>query len=375
MPDLFIEITDSLAEIGNTEWNRLAGSNPFVRYEFFQALHTSGCASPRSGWSPRFLLLKQGQTLVGALPLYIKSHSRGEYVFDHSWANAFHQHGLNYYPKLLCAVPFTPVAGPRLLAQTEEHRLLLAQAAIQLAQEQGLSSLHLLFPHESDIPTLRAAGFMLREGVQFHWRNADYGSFDAFLAGMSHDKRKKTRQDRRRVHDSGIRFENLRSDEITEQHLDFFYQCYVNTYDAHHSSPYLTRQFLQLWFDSMPQSLLLTVALRGDTPIASALNVIGDNTLYGRYWGTTEFVSGLHFETCYNQAIEYCINHGIQRFEGGAQGLHKLSRGLLPTPTWSAHWVADPRFSDAIQQFLAQETEQIQHYIEELEEHAPFKAH
>nr|WP_166454653.1 GNAT family N-acetyltransferase [Duganella rivi] len=362
-----------MADIDPAQWQALAGDNPTLSYSFLHALHETECASPHTGWSPRYLILQREGVLHAAMPLYLKEHSRGEYVFDHAWADAFHRNGIPYYPKLLSAVPFTPVTGARLLARTAEDRQLLARAALQVAQQLGTSSLHILFPHDEDRQALADAGYMLREGVQFHWENHGYADFDAFLASMKMEKRKKIRQDQRRVHDAGIHFEHLAGSAITEEVLGFFYQCYVSTYKAHYSKPYLSLAFFQRLLAETPDSLMIVLARRGEEPVAVALNLIGGNVMYGRYWGTLEFVSGLHFETCYVQSIAYCIQHGIDRFEGGAQGIHKMSRGLVPTPTWSAHWVADPRFADAIADFLAQETAAMNDYIDELAEHAPFK--
>jgi predicted N-acyltransferase len=367
-------IIDSLAEIDPAQWQALAGDNPTLSYSFLHALHETECASDRTGWTPRYLVLMRGGVLHAALPLYLKDHSRGEYVFDHAWADAFHRNGIPYYPKLLSAVPFTPVTGSRLLAHTAQDRQLLARAALQVAQQLGTSSLHILFPDEQDKQALEDAGYMLREGVQFHWENQDYADFEAFLSTMKMDKRKKLRQDRKRVQEAGIHFEHLAGSAISDEVLRFFYQCYVSTYAAHYSKPYLSLRFFQRILAEAPDSLMIVLAKRGEQPVAVALNLVGGNVMYGRYWGTQEFVSGLHFETCYVQSIDYCIQHGIARFEGGAQGVHKMSRGLVPTPTWSAHWVADPRFADAIADFLQQETVAMDEYIDELAGHGPFKA-
>jgi predicted N-acyltransferase len=367
-------IIDSLESVEPAQWQALAGDNPTLSYAFLHALHETNCASPHTGWTPRYLVLHRDGALQAAMPLYLKDHSRGEYVFDHAWADAFHRNGIPYYPKLLSAVPFTPVTGSRLLARTQEDRQLLARAALQVARQLGTSSLHILFPDEQDRQALADAGFMLREGVQFHWENAGYADFDAFLSSMKMEKRKKLKQDRRRVLDAGIGFEHLAGSQITDEALRFFYSCYVSTYEAHYSKPYLSLKFFQRILREQPDSLMIVLAKRAGQPVAVALNLVGGNIMYGRYWGTQEFVSGLHFETCYVQSIEYCIRHGIARFEGGAQGVHKMSRGLVPTPTWSAHWVADRRFADAIADFLAQETAAMDDYIDELAEHVPFKA-
>ncbi|MQA21966.1 GNAT family N-acetyltransferase [Rugamonas rivuli] len=374
MAEAEFTIINSLDGVDPAQWQALAGDNPTLSHTFLHALHESGCAAEDTGWTPRYLVLHRDGVLDGAMPLYLKDHSRGEYVFDHAWADAFHRNGIEYYPKLLSAVPFTPVTGSRLLARTQEDRQLLARAALQVARQLGTSSLHILFPDEQDKQALAKAGFMLREGVQFHWENAGYADFEAFLSSMKMEKRKKIRQDQRRVLDAGIAFEHLAGAQISAGVLKFFYSCYVSTYHAHYSKPYLSLEFFERLLRETPDSMMMVLAKRGDAPVAAALNLVGGGIMYGRYWGTQEFVSGLHFETCYVQAIDYCIRHGLARFEGGAQGVHKMSRGLVPTPTWSAHWVADPRFADAIADFLQQETAAMDEYIDELGERTPFKA-
>jgi predicted N-acyltransferase len=374
--DVEIHVVDTLEGVTADDWNRLAGDNPFVRHEFLAALQDTRCAIARTGWRAQHLLLKRGGQLAGAMPLYLKSHSRGEYVFDHAWADAFQRHGIRYYPKALSAVPFSPVTGPRLIAPNHEDRVTLARGAIELTKRLDLSSLHVLFPQAEDVEALTDAGYMLREGVQFHWENLPgdgYESFAAFLATMSHDKRKKVKQDRRRVTDAGVRYTWLRGAQIDTGALDFFYACYENTYREHWNPPYLSREFFAQVHAAAPESMLLVIAEAGGERLACALNMIGGDVMYGRYWGTREFISGLHFETCYMQGIEYCIEHGLARFEGGAQGVHKMSRGLLPTPTWSAHWIADRRFAHAIGEFLDAETAAMDQHIEELEAHTPFR--
>ncbi|MFM0741695.1 GNAT family N-acetyltransferase [Paraburkholderia xenovorans] len=368
-----IHVVDSISEVDAEEWNALSDGNPFVQHEFLSAMHDTGCATVQTGWQPSYLLMRTGAQLAGAMPLYVKSHSRGEYVFDHAWADAFKRHGLRYYPKLLSAVPFSPVTGPRLMALTHADRVLLARGAIQFAKQMEVSSLHVLFPHEADLEALTDAGYMLREGVQFHWENFGYESFDEFLAKMSHDKRKKVKQDRRRVSDAGVTFRWLRGADVDDAALDFFYECYENTYREHWNAPYLTREFFEQIHATMPDAILLVIAEVDGQRLACALNIVAGDTMFGRYWGTKEFVSGLHFETCYMQGIEYCIVNGLATFEGGAQGVHKMSRGLLPTATWSAHWVADNRFAHAISEFLDQETAAMDVHIGELEAHTPFK--
>lgn len=371
--DIRLQVLDSLSDVDPVRWDALAGDQPFLRHAFLSALHDTGCASPDTGWTPFYLALWRGDALAGAMPLYVKSHSRGEYVFDHLWADAFARHGLAYYPKLLSSVPFTPVTGPRLLAPRHEDRVRLARGAIALAGRLELSSLHVLFPAARDMEALREAGYLIRQGVQFHWENRGYADFDAFLAALNHDKRKKLRQDRKRVAAAGVTFRWLRGNEIDDGALRFFHGCYEETYRNHWSSPYLSLDFFRRAHRTLPDAFVLVLACRDGEPIAAALNMTDGATLYGRHWGTRVFVPGLHFETCYVQGIEYCLAHGIERFEGGAQGEHKMARGLLPTPTCSAHWIADGRFADAIADFLDREGAAMGDYREELAAHTPFK--
>ncbi|HYG45279.1 MAG TPA: GNAT family N-acetyltransferase [Bordetella sp.] len=372
-PPARLGIETSLSQVDARQWNALAGTQPFVRHEFLAALHDTGCAAPDTGWAPYYLVLRRDGQLAGAVPLYLKAHSRGEYVFDYAWADAFERHGLRYYPKLLAAVPFTPVGGPRLLAAHPDDRLELARGLIELAQGLKVSSLHILFPDEQDLAALRQAGYLVREGVQFHWRNAGYANLDAFLAALNHDKRKKIRQDRKKVQAAGIEYRWLRGAQIDADALAFFYRCYRHTYFSHGNPPYLSGEFFQCLHRDLPDALVLILALRDGEPMAAALNMLGGDTLYGRYWGALDFVPGLHFETCYLQSIAYCIQHGLASFEGGAQGEHKMARGLLPTPTWSAHWIADARFATAIEDFLERETAAVDGYLGELETHTPFR--
>jgi uncharacterized protein len=371
---LQIRILDSLAGVDPVGWDALAGDNPFLRHAFLHALHETGCACEQRGWSPRFVTLWDGTELVGAMPLYLKFNSYGEYVFDWAWADAYERHGLDYYPKLLCAVPFTPAAGPRLLAPTAELRERLLRAALELAQQLRASSLHLLFPPPQHARELESTGLMLRTGVQFHWLNQGYRDFDEFLGAMSHDKRKKIKQERRRVREAGIQFSWFGGREATSSHWDFFTQCYKNTYRQHHSTPYLNHAFFRRLGHALPDNVLLIIGARNSEPVAAALNLHNDHTLWGRYWGATRFLPGLHFETCYYQSIEFCIARGIRVFEGGAQGEHKLARGFLPVATYSGHWLAHPQFSRAVEQFLGRETRGVGVYLDELTEHSPFKA-
>lgn len=366
-----IRVLDTLRHIERGAWNALAGQHPFLRYEFLHALHESGCACERTGWTPRYLTLWEGAALAGAMPLYVKSHSYGEYVFDWAWADAYHRQGLAYYPKLLGAVPFSPVTGPRLLARNRAGGALLIRAALELAQE--TSSLHVLFPTEPEAKAMQAAGLMLRRGVQFHWENRGYESFDEFLSELSSAKRKKIRQERRRVLDSGVQLRRLTGKQIRDEHWSFFARCYDATYRAHQSTPYLNLDFFRRLGEALSESVLLVLAEHDGKPIAGALNIFSQDTLYGRYWGSTSHVPLLHFEACYYQALEFCIERGIRSFEGGAQGEHKLARGFMPVPTWSAHWLKHPQFADAVDKFLAREGIGVERYIDELRERAPFR--
>jgi hypothetical protein len=369
-----VRILDAVARAPAAQWDAMAGDNPFLRHAYLDAFEATGCVGGDSGWIPRHLALWEDGRLCGAMPLYLKSHSYGEYVFDWSWAEAYHKHGLHYYPKLLCAIPFTPVTGPRLLAPRAEHRGALLDAAFALAARTRASSLHVLLPPAEQARELEARGMMIRSSVQFHWENRGYADFDAFLAGMSHDKRKKIRQERRRVREAGVVFERLTGREATADDIAFFTSCYNRTYRQHHSTPYLNRAFFDRIAQTMPDNVLLVIGRRDGRRIAAALDVFTAQALYGRYWGAQEFHSGLHFETCYYQAIEFCIERGIRRFEGGAQGEHKLARGLLPVRTLSAHWLAHPQFASAVEHFLAREANGIGAYLDELNEHTPFRA-
>ena len=368
-----IAILESLNDVEPQQWNRLAGNQPFLRHEFLQALQDSGCVGPRSGWLPQFVTLWQDDQLLGAMPLYLKHHSNGEYVFDWAWADAYQRHGLRYYPKLVCAVPFTPVTGLRLLADSAEARALLLSAALDLAAKLGVSSLHCLFPTEAQAWEMQEQGMQLRSGLQFHWQNQGYADFDAYLAAMSHDKRKKIKQERRRVRDAGITFVHTVGTDISAAQWEFFEACYRNTYQQHRSTPYLNLDFFLRIGAALPDNILLITAHRAGQPIAAALNLFDQERFYGRYWGATAYVPGLHFETCYYQALEFCIAHKISVFEGGAQGEHKLARGFLAVPTWSAHWLAHPEFAKAVEDFLAREALGVAQYVDELNEGSPFK--
>lgn len=369
-----VEVRDSIAAIPARDWNRLTGGDPFLRHEFLHALHETGCASAGTGWAPRFLILRENGALTGAMPLYLKTHSYGEYVFDWAWADAYERHGLHYYPKLLNAVPFTPVRGPRLLAAHSERRRLLLRAALGLARESRASSLHCLFPPPAEAAEMQESGLMLRQGVQFHWRNHGYADFDGFLATLNHDKRKKIKQERRHVRDAGIHCEWFEGSAVTDALWVFFNRCYRETYRQHHSTPYLNLDFFRAIGRTMAENILLVVAMRASKPVAASLNIHDGQRLCGRYWGALEYHPALHFETCYYQVIEYCIAHGIASFEGGAQGKHKIARGLLPVETHSAHWLAHPQFATAVEDFLQRESRDIATYVDELGSHSPFKS-
>ncbi len=368
-----VSVVPSLDAVDESEWQRLTESNPFMSYGFLKLMQDSGCVRADNGWFPQYVLVRLEGRLVAASPCFFKSHSRGEFVFDQGWAEAFERHGLNYYPKLLVAAPFTPVQGPRLLAADALARKALISALLSLTKSAGASSLHLLFVEGEDLEALRSSGFMVREGVQFHWRNDGYDSVDAFLAKLSHDKRKKVRQDGKYVAQAGIGYSWLAGSEISSDHLEFFYACYANTYSEHWSTPYLSLEFFKEAHRLRALDFVLILAHREGKPVACALNVRGQRSLYGRYWGATEFVRGLHFETCYMQSIAFCIEQGIEFFEGGAQGEHKMARGLLPTRTYSAHWVGDRRFASAIEDFLQRETQAIDEYVEGLDASNPFR--
>ncbi len=370
-------IVSSLSEIGQPAWDALVGlqadANPFLSFAFLDALHETGCASARSGWQAHYLTLWRADQLEAALPLYVKSHSYGEYVFDWAWADAYQRHGLEYYPKLLSAIPFTPVTGSRLLARDSASMAALIGALCSLQKENGLSSTHILYPPQEQAEALKQAGFMLRTGVQFHWLNEGYDSFDDFLARLERKKRKNIRAERRKVQEAGITFRLVPGAKATEADWRFFKRCYDQTYAAHYSTPYLTLEFFLRIGAGMPQNILLIVAERDGQPIASSLLIHTDQTLYGRYWGAIEEVPCLHFETAYYQPLEFCIAQRMQCFEGGAQGEHKMARGFLPQKTWSAHWLAQPAFADAIERFLEQEHGGIDSYIDELHESNPFR--
>ena len=347
---------------------------PFLSYAFLHALHESGSACEDTGWQPHYLSLWQDEELLAALPMYAKLHSYGEYVFDWAWADAYRRNGLEYYPKLLSAIPFTPVTGSRLLAKDEHARAALITALQGVQGASQLSSTHVLYPTEAEARLLKDGGFMLRKGVQFHWQNEGYDHFEQFLATLEQKKRKNIRAERRKVNDAGISMRRLRGAEATEADWRFFKRCYDRTYSEHYSTPYLNLDFFLRIGVAMPENILLVIAERDGKPIASSLLIHNQQSLYGRYWGAVEHHPCLHFETAYYQPLEFCIEQKIAAFEGGAQGEHKMARGFLPQQTWSAHWLAHPDFADAVERFLAREGEGVSTYVDELNERNPFRS-
>jgi predicted N-acyltransferase len=415
--DYVTRVFTSPMEVDAQAWDALlqqqGATSPFMQHAYLAAMHQSGSACPATGWAPHFITLEWGGQMVAACALYLKDHSYGEYVFDWAWANAYQQHRVPYYPKAVVAVPFTPVPGARLLARDAQARTALVRALVQWCETQGLSSLHLLFAADDDVQACAEAGLMLRHTVQFHWTNVPptlgtdvsslppegvhfslgrpgektatgYTDFDAFLASLAQDKRKKIRQERRKVTEAGVSFRYAEGPAITPADWDFFYRCYERTYLEHGNAPYLNRDFFQRMADTMPQNWLLFIAERDGRPIASSLIAIGAHpagatgpnglkVAYGRYWGALERVDCLHFEACYYQPLQWCIANGYQRFEGGAQGEHKMARALLPVKTTSAHWLAHPAFADAVARFLEREGEGIGDYLEDLGQRSPLR--
>jgi uncharacterized protein len=375
----------SIAEVDAAAWNALtcacgsegASAEPFLRHEFLLSLEESGCAAPRTGWAPEHLILQdRAGTLVGALPLYRKAHSRGEFVFDFSWANAYAQHGLRYYPKLLSAIPFTPVSGPRLLVNPTVEAAPIADTLIRLVREHArseqLSSWHVLFPSGAELEACERAGLIMRRDCQFHWFNRGYDSFDAFLATFTAEKRKKAKRERRRVQEAGIEFDTLSGGEMDDALWRTVFDFYADTFYRHGHEPYLNLRFFKLICKRMPDRLMLKIARLHGEPIALAIFFVGQDALYGRYWGAGGNYHSLHFETCYYQGIEYCIERGLKRFEPGTQGEHKVPRGFVPTLVGSAHYVADERFAAAIRDFAAREARGVDHYAAAVNEHVPY---
>ena len=374
-----LRVLEAIDAVDASAWDRLAaGAAPFLAHGFLAALEDSGAAGPRFGWLPRHLVLEDGGRLLGAMPLYLKNNSYGEFVFDWAWAEAFEKGGGRYYPKAVCSVPYTPATGPRLLvapgADAALVRRNLVRGAIDLAGDLGLSSVHWLFPDAGDTDALEAEDLLLRLGVQFHWTNPGYGSFEDFLGALSAKKRKNIRQTRRRVLDAGFRFRIVHGDQASEQDLRLATDFYTETFDRKWGTATLNLAFFREVARNLGRGLVLIFAEHSGRTVAGAILFRNDRALYGRHWGSHVEADGLHFETCYHQGIEYAIREGLRLFEPGAQGEHKISRGFLPTPTWSAHWIADRAFRTAVADFLGRERRAVTDYWRTLNEHLPYRA-
>ena len=374
-----VRVASALADIPAAEWDACAGGdNPFLSHAFLEALEASGSATARTGWLPRHVLVEDaGGRLLAAAPLYLKSHSQGEYVFDHGWAQAYERAGGSYYPKLQAAVPFTPVTGPRLLVRPDappDTAEALIAALIEVARAHKVSSLHVTFPTREDWERLGAAGFLQRSGQQYHWENRGYARFEDFLAALNSRKRKQIRRERREALVKGLEIETLTGGDLEPRHWDAFYRFYRATTDHRWGGAYLTRAFFDLLHRRLADRVVLVLAREGRRYVAGALNLLGSDTLYGRNWGTIGDYPFLHFEVCYYRALDFAIERGLARVEAGAQGTHKIQRGYLPTPTYSAHWVRDRGFARAIETFLARERAAVAAEMEELtQELSPFR--
>ncbi len=378
-----LEIIASLAQVDAGQWNALLSPNstPFLRHEFLSSLEDAACVGEETGWQVAHLIVKDSSSdLVGAMPMYLKQHSYGEFVFDWAWAEAYQQHGLNYYPKCLSAIPFTPVQGSRFLVRGDQDEESIQGVLIdglkEIVIQNELSSIHVLFPADNELKALVEHEFMLRDSVQFHWQNQGYENFEQFLSVLNMKRRKNIRRERAEVSNHGITFSHISGEESSDADWEFFYRCYANTYFEHGSKPYLNPELFKLIVTKMPENLHLIIASKDGAPIASALLIVDKEnaTAYGRYWGAIEYVPCLHFELSYYQAIEYCIREGIQTLEGGAQGEHKMARGFMPKTIQSAHWLADQQFSNAVKLYLKREHAGIAAYVDELAEHTPLKS-
>ena len=378
MEQTTVKILHGIQEIEATTWDSCASAlppyNPFLSHKFLLALEQSKSVAPESGWQPFHLLVENADQLIGVVPMYLKSHSQGEYVFDYGWADAWQRAGGQYYPKLQSSVPFTPATGPRLLAlnPSEENLNLLLNAAIEVAQETKVSSLHMTFMPKKQWDIANEQGFLSRIDQQFHWHNAGYQTFDDFLADLASKKRKNLKRERRDALENGISIEWATGDTITEEHWEAFYRFYVDTGARKWGTPYLTRDFFSLIGETLPEDILLIMAKRNNAYIAGALNFIGGDTLFGRNWGCIEDHRFLHFEVCYYQAIDFAIQHNLKKVEAGAQGSHKVARGYLPQATYSAHWISDPNFKDAVKRFLDEERRYVEEDIAYIEGRSPF---
>ncbi|MBS0377602.1 MAG: GNAT family N-acetyltransferase [Proteobacteria bacterium] len=378
MPRDSAQIHSSIQELPAAAWNALgAAANPFTRHEFLAALERTGCVGGDTGWEPRYLALHDSRGLAAAAASFVKSHSYGEFVFDFAWARAYERIGRHYYPKLTLAAPFTPATGPRLLLRPDRAAAVLADellAALEhYAQDCSLSGVHALFLDEPARAACLKRGWLLRRDCQFHWSNRGYADFEDYLASFTAEKRKKARRERRRVQEAGVHFETRFGGELDAATLDAVYALHRETFLRHGHEPYLTRAFFAEIARTLPQALMVKLALYGRTPVAAAVFFVGADTLFGRYWGAAGDFHSLHFETCYHQGIEFCIERGLKRFEPGTQGEHKVSRGFEPTFTWSAHFIADPRFRSAIGDYLEQEATAIEAYAHEVQGHVPYR--
>ena len=374
---LKVDLADSVTSLDRQSWDALVGGMPLLSHAFLSALEESKSIGNGTGWQSCPMLVFDDEALVGGLPLYVKSHSYGEYVFDWAWAEAYEKNGLNYYPKLIAAIPFSPITSQRLLVASVNNasqiQSLMVETLEEITRSNQFSGAHVLFPNEDSAKVLSEANWLQRHGVQFQWKNESFEKFEGFLSQLTQEKRKKIRQERKKVVNSGVVCHRVKGPDISEAQWEFFYQCYCNTYREHRSTPYLSREFFERIAQTMPQHILLVMAYKDGAPIASALNFYDQNTLYGRYWGCLDYVPNLHFELCYYQAQEFCIAENIQYFEGGAQGEHKLARGFKPKATCSFHHIAHPQFAKAIEDFVMSEAHGIAKYTNELEDRAPFK--
>lgn len=371
-PEVIARIASGVSPINAMQWDALTGGNPFVGHDFLTLLEDSGSVGPETGWTSAPIVIERDGRLVGALPAYLKTHSQGEYIFDHHWADAYERAGGAYYPKLQIAAPFSPVPGPRVLASDETTARQLLRAAEALVTQNGLSSAHATFIDPEQVALFERAGWLAREDVQFHWINRDYSDFEDFLAALSSRKRKAIRKERAAAQ-AEVRIEHVTGDALTEAHWDIFWEFYQDTGARKWGQPYLTREAFSLMGQTMAERMLLVLAWRGDVAVAGALNVIGPDRLYGRYWGCREDIPFLHFELCYYQAIEAGIARGLKVVEAGAQGAHKLARGYEPVVTHSAHFIADPGFRAAIADFLRRERAGNAEEVRYLSTHAPFR--
>ena len=378
VPSLRLRIVDRIGEVDARRWNALGvAAYPFLRHEFLHALEAEDCLGERYGWLPRHVTLWAADgELMGAAPLYLKFNSYGEFVFDWSWADAYQRNGLRYYPKLVSASPYTPATGPKLLIHPDapaDTGTRLIAAALELATQLGVSSLHWLFTTGAETDALERQGLMRRVGCQFHWHNPGYADFDTFLATLTSAKRKNIRKERQRVAESGIDFRLLNGATATEQDWATFQGLYESTFERHGGIPTLSLGFFQSIAASMPDDVLLLLAEHGQRTVAAAFCLVGEDTLYGRHWGCREHFDKLHFEACYYQGQEYCIRQGLSRFEPGAQGEHKVPRGFLPTQTLSAHWIADERFGQAIARHLEHERDGMRDYMRQMQARSPYR--